>query len=384
MKKYLPYGRQSITNKDISSVKKILKSDFLTTGPTIKLFEKSLSKFCRSKFAVAVNSATSALHIACLSLGIKKGDIVWTSPISFVASANCAIYCGAKIDFVDIDINSFNISIENLKKKLILAKKGNKLPKVIIPVHLAGYSCEMKEIYSLSKKYGFKIIEDASHGIGGIYNKMKIGSCYYSDIAIFSFHPVKIITSGEGGVAMTNNKKLMEKMKLFREHGINKNFNTNKKPWYYQQQDLGFNYRMSDIHAALGLSQLKKINKFIKRRNLISKYYKSKLKNLPITFQETKKNIYSTFHLFLILVPKLLHLDIFKFLRKHKILINLHYIPIFLHPFYSKKNLFKIKDYPNSINYYNRAISLPIFYDLKKKDQDKVINLIQKYFKKNN
>ena len=341
MIKYLPYGRQSITSSDIFNVKKVLKSDFLTTGPTIKLFEESLGKYCKSKFAVAVNSATSALHIACLAIGVKKNDIVWTSPISFVASANCALYCGAKIDFVDINIDTFNMSIDSLKKKLIVAKKKDKLPKVVIPVHLAGYTCEMIEIHKLSKKYGFKIIEDASHAIGASYNNKKIGSCHYSDIAVFSFHPVKIITSGEGGVAMTNDKKLSKKMKSLREHGIEKKLNKNniQKPWYYQQQDLGFNYRMSDIHASLGLGQLKKINKFVKKRNLIARYYRNKLKSLPIKFQEEKKNIYSTYHLFIILVPRVLHLKLFRFLRKNRIFINLHYIPIFLHPYYNKNHL---------------------------------------------
>ena len=252
----IPYGRQDIIQSDIDAVISVLKSDFLTQGPKVPLFESTVSSYCGSEYAVAVNSATSALHIACLSLGLGEGDILWTSPNSFVASANCGLYCKAKIDFVDIDVKTYNMSAELLEKKLIQAKIENKLPKVLIPVHYAGQSCNMKKIYSLSKFYGFRIIEDASHAIGGKYLDKSIGCCQYSDVTVFSFHPVKIITTAEGGLATTNDKKLAEKMQLLRSHGISRDQNLLTKAsegdWYYQQLELGFNYRMTELQAALG------------------------------------------------------------------------------------------------------------------------------------
>jgi len=386
--KIIPYSRQNIDYRDINSVQKVLKSDYLTTGPKIKNFEKLINKYCKCKYSVAVNSATSALHIACLSLNLNKNDFLWTSPISFVASANCGLYCGAKIDFVEIDLKTFNLSVQKLEQKLILAKKNNRLPKILVVVHLGGLSCNMHEIYKLSKKFGFKIIEDASHALGGSYRGFKVGSCKYSDITVFSFHPVKIITSGEGGVATTNNKKLADKMLMLREHGIIRDkskFNGKSHgPWHYQQQYLGFNYRMSDIHAALGISQLKKINIFVKRRNEISKIYKKEFKNYPFEFQELNKNILSTFHLFIILVPKYIHLELFKYLRKNKIFVNLHYIPIFLHPYFSKRKKINMKNYSVSLDYYNRAISLPVFFGLNNKQLFKIINKIKIFFKDRN
>jgi len=286
MGKIIPYSRQYIDKSDVESVKKVLKSDYLTTGPQINKFENLVNKYCGSKYSVAFNSATSALHIACMALKLKKNDILWTSPISFVASANCGLYCGAKIDFVDIDIETFNISLYKLEKKLIQAKKNKKLPKALVVVHLGGLSCKMKEISKLSKKYRFKIIEDASHALGAIYNNSRVGSCKYSDITVFSFHPVKIITSAEGGVATTNQKRLADQMSILREHGIvrekSKFTERSHGKWFYQQQYLGFNYRLSDVHAALGINQLKKINLFVKRRNQIINTYKTKLKNFPI------------------------------------------------------------------------------------------------------
>ena len=381
----IPYSRQYIDKSDLDSVQKVLNSDFLTTGPIIKKFEKSLSKYCNAKFSIATNSATSALHIACMAIGLKKNDYVWTSPISFVASANCALYCGSKVDFVDIDLSTFNISITKLREKLIKAKNVGKLPKVIIPVHLAGQACEMSELKILSKKYKFKIIEDASHAIGGKYKNSKIGSCKYSDITVFSFHPVKIITSAEGGAALTNNKKFADRMRQLREHGIEKNKNRfvgrYHGPWFYQQKSLGYNYRLSDIHSALGLNQLKKVDEFVKKRNLIFNYYKKKLKNLPIYFQEEKKYILSSKHLVIVLVPKKDHLNLFRFLRKKNIFVNLHYIPIYLHPYY-KKQKFKTSSFKNSNLYYSRALSLPVYFKLSKKNQDYVINLVIKFFKK--
>jgi dTDP-4-amino-4,6-dideoxygalactose transaminase len=318
-----------------------------------------------------------------MALGVKKGDYVWTSPISFVASANCAIYCGANVDFVDIDLDTFNLSSKKLEEKLKMTKKS-KLPKVVIPVHMGGLSCDMKAINILAKKYKFKILEDASHALGGTYNQKKIGSCEYSDIAVFSFHPVKTITSAEGGVAVTNNKNLAENMRSFREHGIEKNpfkFKGHSDgPWFYQQKQIGYNYRLSDLHAALGISQLKKIDKFVKKRNLISKYYISILKNLPILFQKRIENILSSYHLFIILVPANHHLKLFNFLRASKIIVNLHYIPIYFHPFFKKK--YNYKDFPNSNSYYSRAISLPIFYQLTIKQQNFIINRINFFYKK--
>ena len=383
-KNLIPYGRQSIDNRDIKNVINVLKSDFLTSGPTVEKFEKEIRKYSNSKFSVSANSATSALHIACLALGLSKGDILWTTPITFVASANCALYCNAKVDFVDIDSKTFNLSASSLEKKLISAKKKGKLPKILIPTHLAGQSCEMDKIKYLSKKYHFKIIEDASHALGGKYKKEKVGNCKYSDITIFSFHPIKSITTAEGGIALTNNKYLAEKMKMYREHGIvreRKNFKGKiDGPWVYQQQVLGYNYRLSDVHAALGIGQLKRLNKFLIKRNQISLLYKEKLKELPIRFQENQANIYSAKHLFIILVNKKTHLELFKYLRAKKILVNIHYIPIFLHPYFKSQN-FKKENFKNSMNYYSSAISLPIHYVLTRKQQLYVISTIKNFYK---
>ena len=383
-KNIIPYGRQSIDNRDIKNVVNVLKSDFLTSGPIVEKFEKEIRKYCNSKFSVSANSATSALHIACLALGLSKGDILWTTPITFVASANCALYCNAKVDFVDIDSKTFNLSVSNLEKKLISAKKKGKLPKILIPTHLGGQSCEMDKIKDLSKKDHFNIIEDASHALGGRYKKRKVGNCKYSDITVFSFHPIKSITTAEGGMALTNNKKLADKMKIYREHGIvrgHKNLKGKiKGPWVYQQQVLGYNYRLSDVHAALGIGQLKRLNKFLIKRNQISLLYKEKLKELPIRFQENQANIYSAKHLFIILVNKKTHLELFKYLRAKKILVNIHYIPIFLHPYFKSQN-FKKENFKNSMNYYSSAISLPIHYVLTRKQQLYVISTIKNFYK---
>ena len=298
----IPYSRQNINSKDILEVKKILKSNYLTQGEKVPKFEKLVSKFTKSNYAVAVNSASSALHIACVALNIKKNDIVWTVPNTFVASANCAIHCGAIVDFVDIDPNNWNISISELEKKLRLAKRKNKLPKLLIPVHFAGLPTEQEKIWKLSKKYKFKIIEDASHSIGAKYKNELSGSCKWSDITVFSFHPVKIITTGEGGMALTNNKKLAEKMRILRTNGISQlNFLFKKNkilPWYYEHITPGFNYRMNDISAALGISQFKRLKKFVKKRNLIALKYKKYFRGLPLKFQKIDKNFYSSYHLF--------------------------------------------------------------------------------------
>ena len=380
----IPYARQNISKEDINFVKKILKSEYLTSGPATLRFEKKVAKYCSSKFAIATNSGTSALHISCLSLNLKKGDYVWTSPISFVASANCALYCGAKIDFVDIDPFTFNISIDALEKKLIIAKKKGRLPKILIPVHLGGLSCDMLEIKNLAKKYKFKIIEDASHAIGGRYKNKPIGNCNYSDITVFSFHPVKIITSGEGGMALTNSKELTNKMKMLRNSGITrdkktlKNYNNN--PWYYEQLELGYNYRISDVHSALGLSQLKKVNIFTKRRNYLSNRYDRELKKLNIKFQENLNGSYSSKHLYICRVPAAKRKKIINHLLKKNINTNLHYIPIYKHPFYKKLGFqnYKIK---NTEKYYKEALTLPLYYSLSLKEQKKVINELKKALK---
>ena len=383
-KSIIPYGRQKIFNRDIVAVKKVLKSEYLTQGPEVPEFEKSFKNFCRSKNAIAFNSATSALHAACISLNVGKGDLVWTSAITFVASANCAIYCGAKIDFVDIDPTTNNMSVYSLEKKLIKAKKKSQLPKVLIPVHLSGLSCDMKKIHQLSKKYNFRIIEDASHSIGAKYNGDYVGSCKYSDIAVFSLHPVKIITSGEGGIAVTNKRKLSENMRLFRTHGITKEknkmiFNKSLEPWYYEQITLGYNYRMTDIHAALGNSQLKSVENFIKKRKAIAKKYNLLLKELPLKTISKKNLLSSSNHLYIVRVIKRSHKYIFNYLIKNKIFVNLHYIPVYHHPFFRKMG-FKKGYCPEAENYYSEAISIPIFPSMTGKEQSRVISCLKKCF----
>ena len=383
----IPYSKQHIFDIDIRNVNKVLKSNFLTQGPIIDKFEKKLASKCKSKYAVALNSGTSALHIACLALGLNKKDYLWTVPISFVASANCALYCGAKIDFVDIENQTFNIDIEQLKKKLFFAKKKNKLPSILIPVHLGGNPCKMKEIYHLSRKYKFKVVEDASHALGSFYNNYPIGNCKYSEATIFSFHPVKTITSAEGGAVLTNNNRLREKISILREHGITKDpkkFKT-KKPgnWFYEQQYLGFNYRLSDVHAALGLSQINNINKFIKKRNKIAEKYEKELASENIGIQKIENNSYSSRHLFIIRINKKIHKKFFNFMRNKGYYVNIHYIPIYRHPFYKKILKIKKSNFPNSENYYSEAISIPIFYNLGKKQQLKIINNIKKFLKIN-
>ena len=298
---FIPYGKQNIDQDDINEVVNVLKSDYLTQGPLVGRFENQICEKLTPKYCIAVNSATSALHIACMALGINKYDTVWTSPNSFVASANCALYCGAKIDFVDIDLNTGLISIEELIKKLDEAYRLNKLPSLLIPVHLGGSSCDMQAISNLSKKYGFKILEDASHAIGGKYMGHYVGSCKFSDITVFSFHPVKIVTTAEGGVATTNNKLYAEKLYKLRSHGIEKNnekfYLPTDKPWVYEQQMLGYNYRMTDVHDALGISQLKKLDKFVEERNYIIKRYRELFFDIDLfTLLEVKKNVFSSFH----------------------------------------------------------------------------------------
>ena len=381
----IPYGRQDISQDDINAVINVLKSDFLTQGPVVPAFEKAVSDYCEAKHAFAVNSATSALHIACLALGVSKGDLVWTSPITFVASANCALYCGADVDFVDIDLATYNMSIVALEKKLIRADKLGRLPKVIIPVHLAGQSCEMDKISILSKKYGFKIIEDASHAIGGKYKDKAIGGCQFSDITIFSFHPVKIITTGEGGMCLTNDSHLAILINRFRSHGIIRHpsemTHVPDGPWYYQQIELGYNYRMTDIQAALGLSQMKRLDDFVLARHSIAKRYNEILNEDWIELPWQHPDTYSGLHLYIIRVKKnnkgITHKQLFEKLRNAGILVNLHYIPVYRHPYYEAIGYNK-QDFPNAESYYSEAISIPMFATLTESDQQFVIEAIKK------
>ncbi len=383
----ISYSRQAIDKKDINSVQKVLKSNFLTQGPVVPKFEKKISKFVKSKYAVAVNSATSGLHIACLSLGLKKGEILWTTPNSFVASSNCALYCGAKVDFVDINLDDFNICHKKLEIKLKTAKKKNELPKILVVVHFAGNPCNLKYIKNLSKKYKFKILEDASHALGSKYDNKKIGNCQYSNATIFSFHPVKPITTAEGGMVTTNDKKTFEKLILFRNHGITRNVkkfkNKEKNSWNYEQLELGYNYRMNDLEAALGISQLSKLNNFNKIRNKVANIYNTNFKNLSLKTQKIDKNNFSSYHLFVIYITsnkKNIRKKLFEYFRKNKILVNIHYIPIHSQPYYKKLG-FKIGQFENSETYYKKALSLPIHPLLKIRDIKKIIKIVKKYLK---
>jgi UDP-4-amino-4,6-dideoxy-N-acetyl-beta-L-altrosamine transaminase len=381
----IPYGKHDISKEDIDAVIHVLKSDFITQGPTVEKFERVVSEFCKANYGIATNSATSALHIACLSIGLGKGDYLWTSTITFVASANCGLYCNANIDFVDIDPKTYNISSKALEEKLIQARQDNKLPKVVIPVHFAGQPCEMKKIYQLSQEYGFKIIEDASHSIGGEYKGQPVGNCKYSDITIFSFHPVKIITTGEGGMALTNSATLAKKMLLLRSHGVTRDqeliANENEGPWFYQQIELGYNYRMTDIQAALGISQMKRLNEFINNRHKIKQRYDKKLSNMPVVIPYQSENSYSALHLYPIQIRcnslKKTHEQIFKEMRENNIGVNLHYIPVHTQPYYQNMG-FKKGDYPNAEHYYSRAMSLPIFNTMTTMQQDEVIAVLAK------
>ena len=384
----IPYGRHDISQNDIDSVTKVLQSDFLTQGPQVPLFENTVTKYCGAEFGVAVNSATSALHIACLALDLGKGDYFWTSPNTFVASANCGLYCGAQVDFVDISPLTYNLSPEELEKKLIQAKRDNKLPKIVIPVHFAGQSCDMRKIYSLGQEYGFKIIEDASHAIGGKYLDQPIGGCQYSDITVFSFHPVKIITTAEGGLATTNDKRLLERMQLFRSHGVTRDpeLMTKKSEggWYYQQVELGFNYRMTELQAALGVSQMERLDEFVALRHEHQKRYDELLKNLPIIIPYQDLNSYSALHLYPIQIQtdivKNTRKEIFEALRKNDIGVNVHYIPVHTQSYYENIG-FKRGDFPNAESYYESAISVPLFHTMTFEQQDQVITALEKVLK---
>lgn len=381
----IPYGRQQISDADIQAVVEVLRSDFLTQGPAVPQFERTIATYCGVPHAVAVNSATAALHLACLALDVGPGDWVWTSPVTFVASANCALYCGARVDFVDIDPHTANLSVERLAEKLARAEKEAKLPKVVIPVHLCGQACQMEAIHALGKKYGFRIIEDASHAIGGRYQGEAIGGCRYSDITIFSFHPVKIITTGEGGMAMTRDAGLANRMQLLRSHGITRDpsrmTHAPDGPWYYQQIELGFNYRMTDIQAALGNSQASRLDEFVARRHEIAARYDLKLLGLPLTPLRQIPEAFSALHLYVVRLdlPQLRrnHREVFEALRTAGIGVNLHYIPVHRQPFYQRLG-FEAGDFPEAEQYYREAISLPIYAALTDAQQDTVIEVLRR------
>ncbi|MDS1140032.1 UDP-4-amino-4,6-dideoxy-N-acetyl-beta-L-altrosamine transaminase [Pusillimonas sp. SM2304] len=380
----IPYGRQEITQADIDAVLNVLQSDFLTQGPMVPRFEKAVAEYCGISHALAVNSATSALHIACLALGLGPGDWLWTSPITFVASANCGLYCGARVDFVDIDPLTYNLSVEALEQKLVHAEKAGCLPKVVVPVHLCGQPCNMQAIHELSKRYGFKIIEDASHAIGGKYRGEPIGNCRYSDITVFSFHPVKIITTAEGGMALTNNAALAEKMNLLRSHGITRDaaLMTHEPdgPWYYQQTDLGFNYRMTELQAALGVSQMYRLDEYVTRRHQLAERYNRLLAELPVTTPWQHPDGYSGLHLYVIRLKlnaiDKTHRQVFESLRQQKIGVNVHYIPVHTQPYY--RDLCPDTDaLAESESYYAEAISLPMYPGLAEHEQDAVVSALR-------
>ena len=373
----IPYGRQDISQADIDAVVEVLQSDYLTQGPTVPKFEWAVANYCGSEYALAVNSATSALHIACLALELGPGDWLWTSPITFVASANCGLYCGAQVDFVDIDPFSYNMCPQALANKLAQAERDGKLPKVVVPVHLCGQPCDMQAIHALAKRYGFKVIEDASHAIGGTYKNDPIGNCRYSDITVFSFHPVKIITTAEGGMCLTNDAGLSYKMALLRSHGITRDpvqmTHVSDGPWYYQQIELGYNYRMTDLQAALGLSQMSRLDEFVRKRHAIFNEYDQLLSALPIVRPWQHPDGYSGMHLYVVRLrlseTKKTQRQVFEALRTSGIGVNLHYIPVHTQPYYRRMG-FRPGDYPHAEKYYTDAISLPMYPGMTKEQQN--------------
>jgi len=383
----IPYGRQDISQTDIDAVVEVLRSDFLTQGPMVPRFEEAVAQYCGTQHAVAVNSATSALHIACLALDLGPGDLLWTSPNTFVASANCAIYCGAEIDFVDIDPRTYNMSVERLKEKLIHSEKEGRLPKIVMPVHFAGQACDMPAIYALSQQYGFKIIEDASHAIGASYNNIKIGSCNHSNITVFSFHPVKIITTGEGGMAMTNDTTVANHMQRLRTHGITNDIELmqprpDNEIWNYQQIELGFNHRMADMQAALGLSQMQRLDEFVSRRHEIAERYDADLRSLPITTPHQAPDAYPSYHLYPIRVSEAesgkTQRQVYDSLWQNGVAANLHYIPVHRQPYYERLG-FKAGDFPEAEQFHREVISLPM-YPLLAGRQCEVITILQQIF----
>ena len=384
MNSFIPYGRQDISPQDIDAVIEVLRSDWITQGPAISRFEQAVADYCGVKYAVAVTSATAALHIACLAADLGSGDILWTSPNTFVASANCGLYCGAEVDFVDIDPRTYNLSIEELERKLDLAKQQDKLPKVVVPVHFSGQSCQMDRIAKLAQDYGFQIIEDASHAIGANYRGKPVGTCAFSDMAVFSFHPVKIITTGEGGMVLTNRKDLYEKLIRLRTHGITRNPDLMQEEshglWYYQQLELGFNYRITDIQAALGASQMARLDEFVTRRRHLAARYNELLQDLPITLPWQHPDTESSWHLYIIRLQlekiNKTHRQVFEELRQAGIGVNLHYIPVHTQPYYQQLG-FEWGDFPQSEQYYREAISISLYAGLTQEDQNRVIESLR-------
>lgn len=381
----IPYGRQDITQADVETVVEVLTSDFLTQGPMVPRFEQAVANHVGARHAIAVNSATSALHIACLALGLEAGDRLWTSPITFVASANCALYCGAEVDFVDIDSKTYNLCPLSLEKKLVEAEEQGRLPKIVVVVHLCGQPCDMRAIWQLGQRFGFKIIEDASHAIGGKYRDEFIGGCQYSDITVFSFHPVKIITTAEGGMALTNDDQIAERLALLRSHGVTRDPSLMTQepdgPWYYQQIDLGFNYRITELQAALGVSQLERLDEYVSRRHELAARYEELLSGLPVTVPWQHADSYSGYHLYVIRLQldKLTasHRQVFESMREQGIGVNLHYIPVHTQPYYQRMG-FQVGDYPEAERYYREAISLPMFQTMTDTQQDEVVAALRK------
>lgn len=384
----IPYGRQDISEADIQAVVDVLRSDWLTQGPAVERFEQEVARYCGAKYAVAVSNATAALHIACLAANLGKDDVLWTSPNTFVASANCALYCGAGVDFVDIDSRSYNLSVDQLEQKLAKAEQEGRLPKVVVPVHFAGQSCDMACIDVLAKRYGFTVIEDASHAIGGRYRESRVGSCVFSDMTVFSFHPVKIVTTGEGGMVLTNRRDLYERLLRLRSHGITRDpaqmDQQTHGPWYYQQIELGFNYRMTDMQAALGASQMQRLDAFVSRRQQLAQRYDALLSGLPLAMPWRDPQAYSAFHLYVVRLRLdaigtscgKSHSQIFAALRERGIGVNLHYIPVHTQPHYRKLG-FGLGDFPQAEQYYREAISLPLYYALSDSQQDQVVQTIR-------
>jgi UDP-4-amino-4,6-dideoxy-N-acetyl-beta-L-altrosamine transaminase len=376
----IPYGRQNINQNDIDAVVSVLQSDFLTQGPVVPQFEAMVASYCGSKRGVAVNSATSALHLACITLGVGAGDRVWTTPVTFVASANCAIYCGASVDFIDIDPRTYNMSPDALEEKLVASEKSGLLPKVVIPVHMCGQSCEMDRIHALAQRFGFKIIEDASHAIGARYKGEPVGNCRYSDITIFSFHPVKILTTGEGGMALTNDTILAATMERLRSHGITRDpaemSGVSEGPWFYQQISLGYNYRMTDIQAALGISQLARLDQFVTERQALACEYDRLLPDRLATAPWRHPDAYSSFHLYVarlnLEAQRTSQREVFERLRSHGIMVNLHYIPVYRHPYYRAAGHTHTK-LPQAECYYAQAITLPLYPGLTADQQNDIV-----------
>ena len=378
---HIPYGRQEVTAEDVAAVTAVLRSDWLTQGPVVPRFEAAIAQACGAAHAVAVNSATSALHLACLALDLGPGDSLWTSPITFLASANCARYCGAQVDFVDIDPRTYNLSAEALARKLARARSENRLPKIVVPVHLAGQSCDMAAIHALGNEYGFRIVEDASHAVGGSYRGQPVGDCRFSDVTVISFHPVKIITTGEGGMALTNDVHLAERMNRLRSHGMTRDpaqmTRVPDGPWYYEQLELGYNYRLTDLQAALGLSQIERLGPYVQRRRALARRYGELLSGAPLTLPWQHPDSDPAWHLYIVRVDSARRRAVFDALRAADIGVNVHYIPVHAQPYYRRLGS-AVDAFPEADHYYAEALSLPMFPTLGDAEQDHVVATLRK------